>query len=958
MPRFAAAILSVALLGAGQEAQPKPTGNLSPREALATFALPEGFRIELVACEPEVMDPVAMAFDEDGRLYVTEMADYPLGPPSGRIKRLEDRDGDGVFESASLFADKVPYPNGVLPWKGGILVTAAPDILFFKDTDGDGKADVREVVWTGFTEGNQQHRANGLQLGLDNWITGANGDSGGTIRRGDGKGAAVPIRGADFRFSMDFSKCEAVAGQSQYANAFDDWGNRFINNNSAHIRLSVLPLKYAARNPQLSVPVVMEDISDHGTAARIYPTSRLEARFNDQHTANHFTSACSVTIYRGDRFPEPYRGNAFTCEPVHNLVHRDVLSPRGASLVARRGEPTSEFLTSTDNWFRPVNLCTGPDGALYVVDMYRAVIEHPQWIPLEVQKRIDLRAGHDKGRIWRLAHGAPGKAGRPQLGKAPAESLVAQLENSNAWWRVTAQRLLLERQEKSAVESIRKLSRGSTSAFGRLHALGLLDGLGSLEPADVTAGLKDGEAGVREFALRLSEPLLADPALRSAVLGMSDDPSPRVRFQLALTLGEVGGEECLDALARILVRDVEDRWTRTAVYTSIKGVAPRLFARLRGEFLRKGGPALEVVRQLADLVGAGRNEEQVVEWLRSLADGAETPPARWRLAALSALGPSLRRWGVSLDGLLKKAGVDGRVSEWGAKLLETATDPARDVPERVNAVDLLALLPTAETGPALFKLIRPQEPQEIQVAVVRALASWPGDPSVSRLMDRWTGYTAAVRRELLKALFDRPDQIAGIVERLEKGEIRVVELEAHHRDRLLKHPSGGIRDRARKLLESKGTSEIEQTIAALWTKVAALKGDTAKGEKVYMTSCASCHRLHGQGYAVGPNLQTVAGREKLTLLTDVLNPNRAVDPAFQIYVVKTPSQEMISGVIASETPTSVTLRRAMAEETTVLRRDILEIKAWPASMMPEGLENNLSAQDFADLLEFLQRGGK
>ncbi len=959
IPRLA--VLALSLLAARQE---RPAGPLSPGDALATFRVPDGFHVELVAAEPDVMDPVAIAFDEDGRLYVAEMADYPLGPAQGRIKRLEDRDGDGRYERVTTFAAPLPMPKGVMPWRGGVLVTAAPDILFLKDTDGDGKADVREVVFTGFSPGNPQHRVNGLQFALDNWIYGANGDSGGTLRRGNQPAApAVAIGNTDFRFRPDFSGLEPVAGRSQFANTFDDWGNRFINNNSNHIIYPVLPLRYVKRNPNLPVPAVQETIPEHGAAARIFPASAVETRFNDPRAAGHFTSACSVTVYRGAAFPEEYRGNAFTCEPVHNLVHRDLLVERGGTFVAQRADADREFLASTDNWFRPVNLAVGPEGALYVVDFYRAVVEHPQWIPLDVQKRINLRAGDDRGRIWRVVHKDAHPSPRPRLGTASPAELVAHLESANGWWRLTAQRLLVERRDKAAVEPLRRLAAESRSPLGRLHALRTLEALGELDPALLETALRDAVPQVREHALRMAEPALpSSAALRAAVLAAAKDAPPRLRFQLALTLGEMPGDEALDMLVRIAARDADDRWTRLAILTSIRGDGPKLLARLRAlspGFLEKPHPgAIELVRQLADLVGSGRREEDVVEWLRLLGAGGGAEPARWQLAALSALGPSLRRWGVGLESLLRKAGIDRQVSDWTNRLVDSSADPARDVPERVNAVDLLALLPVESVPVRLEKLLRPQEPQDVQVAVVRALASWPGDPMGARLLDGWATYTAPVRREVLRAALARPDRVGQVVDRLEKGEVRVVELEAHHRDQLLKLQDRALRERSRKVLEDRKDSEIEQAIRDLSPKVLALQGDPVRGEKAYMTHCATCHRLHGQGFKVGPGLETVAGRDKKALFTDILSPNRAIDPAYQVYVVRTPGKEMLSGVIAAETPTSLTLRRAQGEETTVLRRDIAEIKAWPASMMPEGLEKNLTPQDFADLLEFLQLGAK
>ncbi len=898
------------------------TPPLSPEQSRKTITVPPGFRVDLVAAEPMVMDPVAVAVDENGILYVAEMGDYPLGPPAGKIKRLEDTDGDGRADKMTIFAEGLPYPNSVMPWKGGLLVTAAPNIVYLKDENGDGRADRREVVFTGFVEGNQQHLVNTLVLGIDNWIYGANGGAGGTINN-------VSIRGSDFRFRPDFSGFELVSGQSQYGNTFDDAGNRFIADNSHHIRQAPMPRRYLARNPHLPVPSIEEDIPDHGAAGEVFPTSELAERPNDQKMAGHFTSACSVTVYRAHAFPAAYRGNSFVCEPVHNLVHRDVLAPKGIGFVARRGEDKREFLASTDGWFRPVNLYAAPDGSLYVVDMYRAVIEHPKWIPQEMQRRVDLRAGADKGRIWRVSPEGL-RPVRVALGRADARTLAQTLAHPDAWWRTTAQRLLIERQNRAAVPGVKALLRGK-APLGRLHALWTLDGLSALDADTIARSMTDPDATVRTHAIRLAEPRLASSApLRKRLLALAADPSATVRFQAALSLGELHDEAALRALARVAAKDLEDRWTRLAVLTGIASAAPgflRLLQAVSPKLLTHPTPgALALVRQLGAL--AARDSMQARAWSQLV---ATEKPEPWRVVALAAL----RRQGVPMK--------DG----WGERILALALDRQAEVPDRVNALELLAARPPGEASRDLGELMRPQEPREVQVAAVRLLAALPGYPFAARVLENWPRHTAAVRQAVLGALLDGAEHLPALTAALEKGTIRPAELDPPQRERLTK-----AAPRMAKLLEPQSSPEREKAIGALTKQVLALKGNALEGEKVFTAACAVCHRMSAQGYNVGPSLETVAGRDRSALLVDILNPNRALAPQYQVYVVKTAKQEL-SGIIAVETPTSVTIRQAMAVDTTVLRDEIKEITAWPASLMPDGLEANTTPQNLADLLVFL-----
>ncbi len=445
-------------LAAAAGALAADTAPRSPREALAAFKLADPtLAIELVAAEPEVTSPVAIAWDEDGRLYVAEMIDYPAAPVSGRIRRLEDRDGDGRYEHAIVFADKLRMPNGVLPYRGGVLVTAAPDIWYLRDRDGDGRAELRQVVLTGFGEGNPQLRVNGLALGLDNFVYAANGRSEGEVRSPrDPPAKGVSIRRRDVRFMIAPSEdadqplsataIQGIAGFSQFGLAHDDWGNRFPSWNTVPVRHVVLEQQELDRNPYLAETSSVASILDLGDGGRIFAISPAQARFNRESVA-YFNASCGPLIERGGLLGENYRGNAFICEPLTNLVHRRVLEPAGVTFIARRVESGCEFLASTDPCFRPVNLANGPDGALYVVDMYRELVEHPQFVPEAARGKVEFRRWHDRGRIWRIAAKATprGNTRKPKLSQVDATALVELLRDSNAWWRCTAQRLLVER---------------------------------------------------------------------------------------------------------------------------------------------------------------------------------------------------------------------------------------------------------------------------------------------------------------------------------------------------------------------------------------------------------------------------------------------------------------------------------------------------------------------------------
>jgi putative membrane-bound dehydrogenase-like protein len=573
----AGSLMAFPALGLTANLKPSP---LTPSEELATLVLADdALMIELVAAEPMVDSPVALAWDADGRLFVADMVDYPTGPMRGHVRRLVDADHDGIYETATVFADNLPFPAGLLPWRNGLLVCASPDILSLQDTDGDGRADTREVILTGFGQGNQQLRVNGLHWGLDNWIYGANGRSDGDIRwAGDPPQTSHSLRGHDFRFRLEPRRLEVVAGRSQFGVTRDDWGHRFLSWNTIPLRQDVVPLKYLEHNPYLPASEGVAGVLPADDTGRIYPLTPPPLTFNRESTA-HYNALGGLTVFRGDALGDAYRGNAFMGETLRNLVHRRILEPAGVAFVARRGEQEKEFLASTDPWFHPVNFATGPDGALYVADFYRLFVEHPDFVPKEIRGKVDWRAGSGHGRIWRIRarHQPPRQSGN-SLSQASSADLAALLEDPNGWLRDTAQRLLFERQDRSVVAALKSkistsklpasnpLSRASDlNAIGRLHALHTLEGLHALEEDVLLAALKDPSAAVREHALRLAESRInGSPEVRNAALALARDSAETVRFQLLLSLGALTDPETKAIREQLAGREATNRWFRIA----------------------------------------------------------------------------------------------------------------------------------------------------------------------------------------------------------------------------------------------------------------------------------------------------------------------------------------------------------------------------------------------------------
>lgn len=967
---------------------------LEPEEALNSFELRPGFRIESVASEPLIADPVAMAFDADGRLYVVEMRGYSENPDDALsgVKLLEDTDGDGRFDKSTPFLEGLSWPTAIACFDGGVFVGDAPDIFFARDTDGDGRADERVTVFTGFNKSNVQGLLNSFHFGLDNRIHGATSTSGGQVQtvatpeqlwgtpsndptagKPPQETPALNLRGRDFAFDPSTLQLEATSGGAQHGMSFDDWGRKFASSNSDHIQQVMFDDHYLARNAYLAAPSARRSIASDGPQAEVFRISPVEpwrivrTRLRKQaivpgpvegggRAAGYFTGATGVTIYRGDAFDKEYYGNAFVGDVGSNIVHRKTLTGDGIELTASRADEGVEFLASTDIWFRPAQFANAPDGALYVMDVYREVIEHPASLHPVIKKHLDLNNGRDRGRIYRVVPEGFEHRSTPQLSRAKTAELVTRLEHPNGWHRDTAARLLYERQDAAAIPLLRKLITASSSEQARMRALYVLEGMEALDESSLVAALNDESPRVREHALGLSEPFIpTSQEIQQRLLAMVDDPDQRLRYQLAFSLGAMKGSQRDAALAALLSNDPESKWMRLAVLSSLSLGAGNVLARLvEDEDFRAAPAAAEVLNSLAEQIGLTSQTEDLTALFAAL----KTLPGdddRLAPAMVEGLSEGLARSGRPVQELLA-SNTGGRASELLAEVLtkahKTASDEAKNPTERAAAVSTLALAKLGDVQELLDELLDNRQPQAVQLAALSALGKFREAEVAGILVDAWPGFSPRLRVEAAEVLFARAVWINQLLDALESGDIAPVDLDPARIKQLREHANEAIRERSLSLL-AQVTVARRGDIVEEYRPVLTRTGDVEAGRKIFRKICAACHKAENVGHELGPNLATIKNRGPEFILLNVLDPNREVNPQYTNYVLLTEDGRALSGMLTGETANSVTLTRAEGASDTVLRVDIDELRSTGLSIMPEGMEKQIDQQALADLIAYL-----
>ena len=972
---------------------------LDPKESQKHYIMPEGFELKLFASEPDLEGkPIAMNWDERGRLWVALTIDYPneLQPQGlGRDKIVicEDTNGDNVADKFTTFADKLSIPTSLIFANGGVIVHQAPDTLFLKDTNGDDIADERKVLFTGWSTGDTHAGPSNLNYGLDNWIYGMVGYSGFAGTVGDEKQS---FRTGFYRMKSDGSKIEFL---------------RNTNNNSWGVGLSeegILFGSTANGNPSVHLPIpnryyekvrgwsssVLEGIAG---SAPIHPITK-QIRQVDHH--DKFTAAAGHALYTARNYPSDYwNKTAFVTEPTGHIVATFPITPEGASFTSRNA---FNLVASDDEWSSPIVAEVGPDGNVWVIDWYNYIVQHnptPAGFKTGKGNAYETNLRDKKhGRIYRLVHKEGKNSPNVNLTTADSSKLVETLRNDNFFWRRHAQRLLVEKQSKDAIPALIELAK-ETKIDGAgltpcvIHALWTLKGLGALEeensPATKVAlnTLTHASAGVRLNALKVLPLKLSstDAILKANLL---DDANAQVQLATLLALSDLPpSEQSSKAISKLLKSPKRplDKWLLDGVTTA----AANNDALFLNSVTEKSTPPsielLTIIERVAEHHSRGKPDESIANLLEKL---LQSEP----LIQTATLKGLARGWPANqppkLDDRTEKALKDlfvvlpiaarGQLAQlgkkWGSKslaeqskvivqgFLKTASDTKQTDIERISSAKQACEFGASdpEVAKAVLELITAQLSPEVGLGMLEAVSLSDQSETGNAMVERFPDWTPNLRQAAIRILLSRAIWTEALIASLENNKLRISELSLDQKQALLQTGNKKITDKAKVILARGGglPNADRQKVIDDSMFATTQSGDANLGKIVYKNQCSKCHQHQGEGVKIGPDMTGMAAHPKKELLIHIMDPNRDVEGNFRQYVVSTKGGKILTGMLASETKSSIELIDTEAKKQTVLRDDIDEIKASDRSLMPEGFEKQLSKPDLVNLLEFLTQRGK
>jgi putative membrane-bound dehydrogenase-like protein len=944
------------------------------------FHIEEGFQLKLVSSEPLIKDPVDFDFNEHGEALVLEMPGYPFEDKQSRILLLHDHNHDGVFDDVSVYAENLQLASSFLPYREGVLVAAPPYLLYLKDLDNDKQVEAIDTLMGGFSTGNLQHNYNGLTYGLDNWIYAVNGGNSGKPYWWGDTTTVMDLRGQDFRFNLATRVMERIGESSGgFGLGMDEAGHLFETHNLTHISHLVFPERYT-RGQHMLKEHTLENISNHeeNGLARIYPIGEQESRVNHPEQSGYFSGSCGITYYGGGALGVEFDQTVWVADVVLNLIHVDKISEKGSSYQASRLMDKREFLASTDRSFRPVNMTVGPDGAMYIVDMYRQVIEHPEWIPDEIEKTLDLNAGKDKGRIYKITNEKFSNSFDVTQFNT-AEGMISSLKHSNQWVRKTAHRLLIDR----------KLTAGQTKALtellnddyevARIHALWILHIKNQLDTNQLVQSLNDVSAGVRENALLITENFInTDDELLKKCIALVNDAHPRVRMQAALSLSLLQVDKFTHYKSDLFrayqsaAQANQDDWNVAALTLAAQSSASELFASI----LENESVSLNsnLLNSLALACSNSQDDMKII--MRKLSQSKLTDGQRKDIIhqltqgtasfSGSTLLPEIQVLERTDSGVViaELAALRHRLKlpaspeflKYSREALKMVLNHTLSDSVRIQQMSLLKLLPYKEKSEVLYQCLQNNEPLKIQEEALRQLSEFREPEIGLRVVKIWNELSPQTRRYASDLLLYNESNHDALLTGLEQGTINIGEMnfDLERRRMLLWWTDNEkTKQRASVLFTDEGVTNRQEAIEKMKPALA-LNGSAEKGAKVFESICSNCHVYGSRGNDVGPVLTEINRKSKESLMHDILDPNAAVDTRYINHRLLTKEGAVHIGMVDSETDKYITIKKMGGEKVTVNKSDMKSFTSMGTSLMMEGLENSMSHQEMADLLEFLQ----
>lgn len=886
-----------------------------------------------------VTAPVAMAFDENGRLFVVERPAHSASL-AGRIRVLESFDDEGKVKTSRVYATDLAGASAVACYAGGVFVAAGHDILYLKNSHNDEGADIRQVVFTGIGGTNALNAralVNNLNWGLENRFYGASGQAGGLLSAASWPGGPVALEGCDFSFDPRSLAVTAETGPAQSGLSFDSVGRRFLCDYDHPLKLAMYEQRYVERNPFCARADGTIDVASPATTVFMPAQLGGQAQTNmalRRLSPTWLSDANSCMIYRGELFPTNYYGNAFIASPAEHLLYRALLRDNGFGIMAERPPEARgrEFLASTDSTFHPVQIITGPEGALYIAD---------------------YQDGQEHGRIYRVVPASFKPAASPQLGRASTRQLVQALASPNAWHCDTAARLLYERRDPEAVSLLMDMATHAGSVLARLRSLYALSGVGTLRQPQVLAALADNDPIIREHAVQLAETVLTNRVpsepLWTKLKTLAADPVLRVRYQLAFSLGEMRHRERARLLADILRRDPANPWIQAAVLSSCGEGGGELFVLLGNDqgFLSQASGHTFLL-QLASMLGTQGRLTEVVQALSFISQGQLAHLQTFSF--LGAIGEGLYRTRSGLT-LVDPTGV---LVPWYAQARDAmvAGNLLPD-PTRVAAIRLLSFSTFTYDDVAswLMLLCDPQVRPALVAAAVSTLCRYDDPRAVNNLLGQWPNIPPLERTQAIDAWLSRTSHVPALMDALANKRLGTNDFSPTQQNFLRTYPDDSVQQQA---LRSFGPLRLRRPeVVEYFRPALRLIGIPDAGRATFLARCAVCHRLGTTGQAFGPDLTGGRSKGKAELLRKILEPNGDITPQYATWVLESKEGDNVMGLQGPENAVAVRVRQAGVGQAIWPRDDILAVHPQTWSLMPEGLEAGLSLQNMADLLEYL-----